>query len=297
MEGTVRLTRTRRLVLRGDLQETAVRHGVPRVHRQVHDHLLELGRVRAHPHRSVGAQRGETDVLPDEPLEHPPHLAHEVVQVHDLWTEHLLPAERQELPGELGRAAGRPLDLGNLVAARVPVCEARAQDIRVAHDRGELVVEVVGDPAGQPPHGFHLLRLDELLLRALEVLEAAAQLPDELGLSPRRGDLVCEYLNGGDVVEPDLGREHGQEAQKTILELQGRNDCARLEYGMGTACHCPKDPVLCEGRRAGRQALREERRAGVREGHLASIVAGKVQRAEQTHPAQLLSNGHEDLVG
>ena len=66
------------------------------------------------------------------------------------------------------------------------------EDARVARDDGEQVVEVVGDAARQAPDGLHLLRVQELLLRRVELLQAAFQVPHQPCLSPRRGCLVRE---------------------------------------------------------------------------------------------------------
>ena len=51
---------------------------------------------------------------------------------------------------------------------------ALADHVRVADDRGEQVVEVVRDAAGEPADRFHLLRLAELLFA---IVERPARLP------------------------------------------------------------------------------------------------------------------------
>ena len=53
--------------------------------------------------------------------------------------------------------------------------ELLEQQVGVAEDRGEQVVEVVRDAAGEPADRFHLLRLPELLFA----------LPERLGASLR----------------------------------------------------------------------------------------------------------------
>ena len=44
------------------------------------------------------------------------------------------------------------------------------EQLPVAHDHHEQVVEVVGDAAGEPAHRLHLLRLAELVLQAAALL-------------------------------------------------------------------------------------------------------------------------------
>ena len=51
-----------------------------------------------------------------------------------------------------------PRDSGSLA-------DALQQELAVAGDHHEQIVEVVGDAAGEPADGFHLLRLAELLLQ------------------------------------------------------------------------------------------------------------------------------------
>jgi hypothetical protein len=47
------------------------------------------------------------------------------------------------------------------------------QELRVAADHREEVVEVVGDAAGEQADGVHLLRVAELLLEALQLCDVA----------------------------------------------------------------------------------------------------------------------------
>jgi hypothetical protein len=61
------------------------------------------------------------------------------------------------------RRAGRSLaDLDDVVAPRVVGVGGVEEQLDVAVDRREQVVEVVRDPAGELSHGLHLLRLAEL---------------------------------------------------------------------------------------------------------------------------------------
>ena len=72
--------------------------------------------------------------------------------------------------------------------------EILEQQVAVARDHREQVVEIVGDAAGEPTHGLHFLRLKELLLEPLDagpVLDQAEDAGDAaVGLVQRRGDQV-----------------------------------------------------------------------------------------------------------
>ncbi len=78
-----------------DHQAAAARHRVPRVHRQIDDHLLDLPGI-GFDALQVGPQhRHQLDILPDQPLEHAADVAHHVVEVEYPRLHHLPPAKGQ----------------------------------------------------------------------------------------------------------------------------------------------------------------------------------------------------------
>ena len=82
--------------------------------------------------------------------------------------EDLLAAEGQELAGQAGGALGRPSGSAPRYSRRGSSgAELAEQQLAVAHDDGQQVVEVVGDAAGQPAHRLHLLGLPQLLFAAV----------------------------------------------------------------------------------------------------------------------------------
>ena len=96
------------------------------------------------------------------------------VEVDDLRPDHLAAAEGKELCGER-RSAGRRiadrLDApeGLIDIELIPPLRRQVlgQEFRIALDREEDVVEVMGDPTGQPADRFQLLGLQELILGRL----------------------------------------------------------------------------------------------------------------------------------
>ena len=52
----------------------------------------------------------------------------------------------------------------NLSAKGVLRAEFRQEDLAVAHDDGQEIIEVMRDPSGQPANRFHLLGLPKLFL-------------------------------------------------------------------------------------------------------------------------------------
>ena len=90
-------------------------HGVARVRRQVHEHLLDLAGL--HPGRGeIGRElHGELDPLADELAQQVGPRSDDRVEVHRAQAQDLLAAERQELLRQ-GRGPVRSaLDLGHFL--------------------------------------------------------------------------------------------------------------------------------------------------------------------------------------
>ncbi len=70
------------------------------------------------------------------------------------------------MPSQVLRAIGRLSNVANRFVPRIRRREFTQEKIRVAEDRGEQIVEVMGYSAGQPADAFHLLRVQQLPLQA-----------------------------------------------------------------------------------------------------------------------------------
>ncbi len=157
------------LVAGGDADLAAPRHGVAGVDDEVHDHLLELA--------LVDADRGEVGTLLDlqrhlvgqQPVQQVRELGERVLEVDDRGPQRLLAREGEELADEGGGAVGVLADLHQVAVLLVGDVVAHQQQVAVAVDRGQEVVEVVGDAAGELADRLHLLALDELGLEGLEL--------------------------------------------------------------------------------------------------------------------------------
>ncbi len=152
-------------VLGLDGKLAAVRHRVAAVDREVDDHLLELAGIGAHRFQVLAVDHVELDVLADQPPQQMREFTQNVGHVEDARLQGLLAREGQQLAHQVGGAVGVLLDLHDvgegLVAGAVP----EQQQVTEADHRGQQVVEVVGDAAGEETHRLHLLRLRELLLQ------------------------------------------------------------------------------------------------------------------------------------
>ena len=89
----------------------ALRHGVARVHRQVHDHLFHLAGIGLDPSQSRLRKGRQIDILSDKSSEHFFRADDDLVQVDHLGLKDLPPAEGEELMGEGGGALARLLNL------------------------------------------------------------------------------------------------------------------------------------------------------------------------------------------
>ena len=115
--------------------------------------------------------------------------ADDVVHADHRRLQHLPAAEREQLARERGGAVGGAADLLEVAAQqRVAVAGAGEREVGVAADRGEQVVEVVRDAAGELADGLHLLRLPELVLEPVPRGDVGGDggVADD-GARPRRG--------------------------------------------------------------------------------------------------------------
>ena len=158
--------------------------GVLGVDTEIDEDLVDLGRIYPHLPGNGGRHPGKADVLADEAADHLQQALHEVVDDDDLRGDGLLAGEGQQLPGEVRRVAGGLPDLGDVFAQRAVLVEPFFEELGKAENDAELIVEVMGHPAGKAPHRLHLLRLQQLFGEPLPVL---------LGL-PASGDVSIDAL-------------------------------------------------------------------------------------------------------
>ena len=134
-----------------DGDAAALGHGVPRVEHQVHHHLLDLARVGV-DHAEVGREpQVELDVLAQDRRQQRLRVLDHRVDVEHPRLDQLAPREGEQLAREVGGPRGRAGDLLDVRGPGIVRLEAPAEQVAEAQDGGEHVVEVVRDPAGEPP--------------------------------------------------------------------------------------------------------------------------------------------------
>ena len=207
-------------VRRLDRDRAAARHRVARVHREVDDHLLELRRVGTNRRELRLEHRQELDVLADQAAEHHVHVGNDGIQVEHARLQHLPAAEGEQLPRQRGGPRGGLLDLLG-VAAQPRVGVAADQKLAVAGDRGQQVVEVVRDAAGEAADRLHLLRLAQLYLQLVLSRQVADDGDVPAGPHVGRRHEVDPPLGAVGTVQCDLGLERAK-LQKAAPQIGNR---------------------------------------------------------------------------
>ena len=155
-------------VARFKYQLPAAGHGVARVDGEIHDHLLDLPGIRNHRAKFGVQPVDEFYIFAGQPAKHVADALDRGVQVDRPVPHHLFAAEGEQLSGEGSGTLSGLLNLLGVVALLVVALRIVEQQVAVAGNHREQVVEIVRHSAGEPPDRFHLLRLAQLLLAFIE---------------------------------------------------------------------------------------------------------------------------------
>ena len=161
----------------------------------------------------IGADRPEVaavlddqlDGLAEQPLQQMGHLRHNVGKLEHLRAQGLLAREGKKLPSQAGSAVRVRLDLLDVVIVAVARRVAHQHQVAMADDRGQDVVEVVRDAAGELPDHLHLGRLRDLPLE-LGFLAIVLEQEQDRG--------IAEPAQAGDGQRHRLGRLMGEPDRK-----------------------------------------------------------------------------------
>ena len=146
-----------------------MRHRVASIEGEVEDNLGELMRIDFDVRRfaAVLQMALHGNVFAKEAKERAFHVPDDLVQIEDAILERLAAAEGEELAGEGAGALGGALNFGDLVCDGAFHGSGAEEEIAVAENGGEEIIEVVRDAAGELAEGFHLLRTDHLIVQLL----------------------------------------------------------------------------------------------------------------------------------
>ncbi len=146
----------------GNVNRSAARHGVPGVERQIDEDLFHVPLVRARRRQVRLAIKMQLISLADELAQHLGQSLHRSRKSNGFELHGLLVAERQQ-PARQGRRALAGLgDARDGFRGGSRAQGFAAQQIRVALDHRQQVVELVRDARGQASYGLQLLRLAQL---------------------------------------------------------------------------------------------------------------------------------------
>ncbi len=109
----------------------------------------------------------ERDAFAQQPAQHLGQLADHRAEIEHARLHRLLAREGEQLAHKIGGADGVLVDVVDLAERGIAGLVPHQQELGIADDDGEQIVEVVRHAAGELTHGLHLLRLRELRLQRL----------------------------------------------------------------------------------------------------------------------------------
>ena len=181
-----------------DGQRSALRaDGVDGVDADVQQHLLQLGRIAQHTLSGQRVLFAQLHVLRAVGLHQLPGPMEQSLHRHGVVDRlHVLPAHGGDLLHDLLRLLGRLADLHRVVvdlAARVGVGH---DEVGIAGDGGEEVIELMGDAAGKGAHHLQPLPMGQRFLAAVQLFEGLVQglQVADLGGAPAVALLQTEHL-------------------------------------------------------------------------------------------------------
>ncbi len=192
--------------------------------------LLDLAFVGANEAESRLETHHELDVLAQHAPEHLFDLRDLGIEIDHRELQHLAAAHREEPANERGRPLTGLQRLLRALAERMTFGELVEHDFREAGERGEEIVEVVRDPAGETAHRLHLGGVLQLLLEPLPLALRTLPLADvvdegDRDRSARRVDMAEADFDGelaAVLAAPDEVHPEAHRTRARILEVVPR---------------------------------------------------------------------------
>ena len=156
-------------------------HGVACVDYQIQNNLFDLSGVGFYAVQLRIQHEREFDVLLDQASQHLVEVADRLVDIQDHGLDHLLTAQHQELARERGGTVAGLLDLLQAPAIGFGQIGTLEQQIAVAVNHGEQVIEVVGHAAGEQDRSLPCAGIAAVAFRS------GPEHPGQPPFRPRRG--------------------------------------------------------------------------------------------------------------
>ncbi len=185
------------LVVRADLERTALGHRVACVERQVQEHQLERACIRVDRPQLVRDLGDNLDVAAQRRTHQGRDVREELLEVDLLDLERLRAGEREQLLGEACAAVGRAADAFQHSLYLVGIVDVPKPEFARAEDCRQQVVEVMGEAAGQLAERFHFLRPEQLLAAVLELqlrLALLGHVARDLGEADQLAAIVADRV-------------------------------------------------------------------------------------------------------
>jgi len=139
--------------------------GITGVGDEVHDDLLDLVRIGHDSYIICAEICFQFDAFIDEPAEKALGPADQVVQPDRFHLRILFAGESENAVGELCPTVRNVQYLFHIPPGRAFGWKLGHQEVPIADDCGQNVVEVMGHAACQQPNGFHFLGVEQLVLQ------------------------------------------------------------------------------------------------------------------------------------
>ena len=191
-------------ILRAESEHASVWHGIPCIDAEVQQDLVDLGDITDDRPQVVGENRAHLDMLHEGVVGDLADFLHHLADL-DLLAPALDPAgEGKHLAHHVGPAACAAADQVDQFLAG-GVREARLENIQRHQDRGEDVIQVMGDAAGQGADAFHALRTQEEALEQIALGDVTGNADHS---NDRAGAIAVGCLGGGESPRHAGGGEH-----------------------------------------------------------------------------------------
>ncbi len=214
-------------------QLAALGHGIAGIDRQVEHHLLELVRIDHGGPQAAGDHGFDLDVLADGLAQQLVEIAQQPAEVGRLRPQRLAAGKGQQLARQLGTAFDCRAGSIDALGRAAVLLHQRLQQLQIAGDHLQHVVEIMGHAARELADGLELLRLVQRLPAQLQL---AGAFLDQF-LQPLAGalqGLLRQHL-GGDVMT--LAENTGNSLVLAEYRLENEVEVASLGLATGLRAH------------------------------------------------------------
>ncbi len=168
-----------------------------------------MARVDFHRQKFRIQGRADRNILADEPADQGFGFAHHRIEIHEARLNDLLPAEREQLAGQLRGPLRGVQNLLGLAWMAYLAARPHPTAFAVADDDHQQIVEIVRYATRQAANRLHLAGLMQLLLGPLEILDVRADAKPSHDIaamvahrkSAREKPAIFAFL----VAQPELG--------------------------------------------------------------------------------------------